>query len=433
MFRKFYINTLLISTLVVVASAAVFAQGTTVRGKVELQKKDGTTVPAADITIEAFRTDIGKGSMPSTTTNKKGEFSIVGFQPGQTYAIAVSGAGIGPRIEPSVKAGRDNIVIIVNEGDGRKLTEAEVREVIAQAEKSPGGPTEAQKKEQEDLAKKNAEIMAKNKKMQDADAVAIKANTDGIAALKAKDFSTAIAKFDEGITAVPDYVGSTPVMLNGKLVALKSRGYEKYREGAMNADATTKLAKYAEANKDFDDALAAFDQAMAVIKNAPAPADEAEKKSRANVTLELLNNAMEVHRLKAIGGVDTTKGKEASVIFDQYFAVESDPVKKSAAQLTLGDILRENGDCDAAVTTYKQILAVSPENVDALAGAGLCLFSVGYGSENKAQMQEGLNYMTKFIEVAPETHRLKTSVKDAVELLKNEQKLTPQKTTKKKT
>jgi hypothetical protein len=50
-------------------------------------------------------------------------------------------------------------------------------------------------------------------------------------------------------------------------------------------------------------------------------------------------------------------------------------------------------------------------------------------------MQEGLNFMQRFSDIAPDTHKLKASVKDAVELLKTEQKLAPQKitTTKKKT
>jgi hypothetical protein len=40
--------------------------------------------------------------------------------------------------------------------------------------------------------------------------------------------------------------------------------------------------------------------------------------------------------------------------------------------------------------------------------------------------------MNKFIEVAPETHPLKSSVKDAVDYLKTQEKLAPQKVTPKK-
>ena len=77
------------------------------------------------------------------------------------------------------------------------------------------------------------------------------------------------------------------------------------------------------------------------------------------------------------------------------------------------------------------VLESSPDNPDALAGLGLSLFSAGAGTvpENTAQMQEGLNLMTRFAEIAPETHPLKASVKDAVDYLKTK-KLEPQKTPK---
>lgn len=427
MFRKLFLMSFVAAMAAFVVVDNAFSQGAPVRGKVELKKADGTVVPVAEAIVEVFRTD-AKGSLPSAKTNKRGEFSFVQFPVGQTFALSVSGAGISPKIEPGVRAGRENILISVSEGDGRRLAEAEVRETLSQAITVPSGElTAAQKKEQEELEKKNAEIIAKNKKIQEGDAVAGKANADGVAALKAKDYTTAIAKFGEGVEAVPDFVGSTPIMLNGKMVAHRARAYEKYREGATSTDTASRKVKYEEANKDYDDGLAAFDQAMAVLKNAPAATDPNDQKNRANITLELLTNAMEIHRLKAIGGVDTSKGPQAKAVITDYLALETDPLKKTKAEMILGDILRENGDCDGAIPAYKKILEGSADDPDALAGAGLCLFSVGYGNSDKAQMQEGLNLMTRFSEVAPDTHKLKTSVKDAVDLLKNEQKLAPQK------
>ncbi len=426
MIRKILFLTLAFGVFAAFAADRAAAQGAPVRGEVKISKTDGTVVPAVDVVVEAFRTDTNTGSMPPAKTNRRGEFNFVQIPFGHTYAFSVSGPGISPKIEPGVRAGREDVVITVSEGDGRKLTEAEVRQALTAASSTSGQPSEDQKKAAEEEKRKIAEIEAKNRRIQEGDAIASKANSDGVAALRAKDYATAIAKFAEGVQAVPDFVGSTPVMLNGKMVAHRARGYELYREGASNADGNVRRAKFEEANKDYEDGLAAFEQAMAVVKAAPAPADANEQKTRASIKSELLFNAMEIHRLKAIGQVDTTKSKEATDVITEYLAVENDPAKKATAEMTLADILRENGDCEAAIPAYKRILDSNGENADALAGAGLCLFSVGYGNDDKTQMQDGLNLMQKFIDTAPDTHRLKTSVKDAVDLLKTEQKLAPQ-------
>ncbi|MGB7210839.1 MAG: carboxypeptidase-like regulatory domain-containing protein, partial [Pyrinomonadaceae bacterium] len=338
MYRKLFSTFFLVSAILLGGIATVIAQSAPVRGEVKLKKADGTMVPVADAVVDAYRMDVGKGSVPSSTTNKKGQFSFVGFPPGQLFALAVSAPGIGPRIEPNVKAGNDNIVILVDEGDGRKLTEAEVREVLASAVNIPKGEmSAAQKKEQEEFLKKRADLEAKNKRMQEGDEVASKANTEGIAALKVKNYDLAIAKFAEGVAAVPDFVGSTPVMLNGKMVSHKARGFDSYIEGARSADAAVRKSKYETANKDFDEGLAAFDQAMVVIKAAPAaPAatESADQKNRANVLLELHANALEVHRLKAVTGIDSTKTAQAAVVAEEYISLEPDPAKKTAAKVT---------------------------------------------------------------------------------------------------
>lgn len=436
MFTKRYPIVLLVLVLCLAGGAVVFAQTAPTRGEVKLRKADGTEVPVADAVVDAYRTDITKGSMPSAKTNKRGEFTFAGFTLGHIYALAVSGPGIGPRVRPNVKAGQENLVIIVNEGDGKKLTEEEVRQVGTAAQSVPDtGISEAQKKQREEVEKKNEEIKQKNAKIQAGDEVARKANAEGIAAIQAKNYDLAISKFSEGVAAVPDFVGSTPILLNGKLVALKSRGYEKYREGAANADATARKAKYDEANKDFDEALASYDQAMTVIKAAPAPADAQEQKARDSITLSLLANAMEVHRLKAVSGIDGSKSAQAAAVIDAFVAAEPDAAKKLAAQTTLGDIYRATGDFDKAIAAYKTVLATAPDNTEVMASLGLSLVALGTSVDppNREQMQEGLNYMSKYaetVQIAPTDPKsvqdFKQSVKDTVEYLKNEQKLKPQ-------
>ena len=150
----------LVFSIAALGVGIVSAQTQPTHGQVRLQKADGTFSPVADAVVEAYRTDIDKGKMPSAKTNRKGEFTFAGMVPGQRYVLAVSGTGIGPRIQPDVKAGMDNVTITVSEGDGRALTEAEVRSVVAEAAATPGTNISAEERaKQAELLKKNAEIM----------------------------------------------------------------------------------------------------------------------------------------------------------------------------------------------------------------------------------------------------------------------------------
>jgi tetratricopeptide (TPR) repeat protein len=436
MLRKLYTPFFLSCLLLLAASVLTSAQTLPVGGTVEVAKADGTREPVAGALIEVYRTDIKAGA-PSAKTGKKGDFAFVGLPFGGTYTFAISAPGCAPTVLPGVKAGQEKLVITLTPGDGSKISEIDARNGAGPKSTgtSSGELTADQKKEQAEYERKKAEIEAKNKNIETGDAIARQASKDGTAALEAKNFDLAIASFDKGIEAVPDFVGSTPVLLNGKMIALKSRGFNVYREGAAIADPASRRAKYEIANKDYDAALVAFGQAMDVVKKAEPPADAVETKRRETLTSELYALATEIHRLKAVGNVDTSKGAEAYTLITAYIPLETDPAKKLIAQMTLGDIMRLTGDFGKAVEAYRQVLAVKPDHPEAMAGLGLSLFAQGAAAtpEDKAMEQEGLNFMQKYTEIAPVSATdsqtvkdLKVSVKETVEYLKA-QKMTPQK------
>ena len=432
MFRKNYFTGLLAIALFLAGGVAVFAQTAPVLGRVVLKKADGTVVPIADALIDVYRMDI-KGKLPSGKTNSKGEFSFAGFPLGGQFTFAVSAPGAKADITPGVRAGNDKITITLVEGDGKRLTEDEARQAI----NAPPAPNQSveltaeQKKAQAEYEKQVAEVTAKNSKSEEANKLITRVLDEGKNAFEAKNYDLAIAKFDEGINADPDFAGTAPVLLNNKTAALMNRATINYNQ-SVKADPATKATAMASVKKDFGDAVIASDRALTVLKTGTAPDAAAQKNYDAN-KFQALSNRKEAYRLMAKTGVDLTKAKEASTAFQEYLAVETDAKKKSDAQLVLGDVLRETGDSENAIVAYRNALEASPNNPDALAGLGLSLFAAGAGAvpENKAQMQEGLNYMQRFAEVAPENHPLKTSVKEVVEYLKSKE-LTPQKTTKKK-
>jgi lipopolysaccharide biosynthesis regulator YciM len=133
--------------------------------------------------------------------------------------------------------------------------------------------------------------------------------------------------------------------------------------------------------------------------------------------------------------MDTSKTAEASAIITEYVAFETDADKKISAQMTLGDIMRFTGEFEKAIASYREVLAAKPDHPEAMASLGLSLVADGASQtpENKEKMQEGLNFMQRYTEIAPVTatdtaqgKELKESVKATVDYLKSE-KMVPQK------
>lgn len=402
------------------------AQMAPVRGTVKLQKDDGTLEPVADATVEPIRSDADTGKAPAAKTNKNGEFSFAGLALAYKYVLVVSAPGMAPTVSNPVSGGAADVAIVARAGDGRRPTEEEVRGMI----KSAAGPqkpmTDAEaKKAQAEYLKEKTRVDEANKKAADTNKIVGEAIKNGETAFKAKDYSTAIAKFDEGIIADPEFEGTAPVLFNYKGVALKLRAFEAYERGSK-LDAEGKKAELEKAKSDFDAGIASFDKGLKILSTATTT-DAAILANYAKVKLNLLTNQVETYRLIVRTKADVTRAKDAVSAYEQYFAVETDPLKKTSARLALADMLREAGESEPAVAAYRTVLETSPDNIDAMAGLGLSLFNVGVVEDNKAKMQEGMNMMQKFADTAPETHPLKQSVKEAVDYLKTEQKMAPQK------
>lgn len=429
MFRKLLLMSFFAAMAIFIAADHGFAQGAPVRGEVKLTKQDGTVVPAADVLVEVFRTDTSKGGLPAAKTNKKGEFTFVQFPVGQTFALAVSGAGISPKIEGGIKAGRENLVISVSEGDGKKLTEAEVRQAIAGAVNVPSGElTAEQKKAQAEQEAKVAAVDASNKKIEQENAIITRSLQEGNAAFTAKNLDLAVSKYAEGVAAAPDYAGSAPVLLNNKGAALRERAVIKYNESVKAPDATAKIAGFKAVKADLGEAVDGYNRSLTLLKNAQ-PADFSDPKVKEAQMTAALNGAKDTFRLMAATEqVDETKLEIAKILIPEYIAAETDAAKKDSAKLILADVYRVAGDSPNAIAEYRKVLEGSPDNLDAMAGLGLSLVNAGYLNDDKAQLQEGANILQKYATAAPDTHKYKNDAVGLIESLKTDQKIAPQKT-----
>lgn len=454
MFRKNYFTFLLVIALFSLSGSIVFAQTAPVSGRVEVAKAGDVTEPVQGALVEVYRTD-QKGKFPSDKTGKKGDFAFAGLPLGATFVFAVSGPKIAPRIVPNIRAGNDKLVIIVTEGNGKKLTEDEVRQALAAptataatttptADTSPKELTAEQKKAKEEYEKQVAEITTKNKKAENANAIIAKAVAEGSKAYQDNNYDLAIAKFEEGINADPDFAGSAPVLLNNKALSLKNRAVNNYND-AVKGKSPDKAAALESVKADFNNAAAATDRSLELLKNNKAPDPEAQKNYDA-AKLNSLTIRKEVYGLLLLTGVDKTKGKEAVVAYEEYLATEPDALKKSTSRLGLAEAYQQANQYDEAIGEYEKVLAEDAENVDALAGAGLALVNMGYINQEsdkakaKDQFQQSINYLQKFLDLSKspkyqDSAAVKKYKDDAVAIidtLKKEQSVAPQKVTTKK-
>jgi tetratricopeptide (TPR) repeat protein len=429
MYRKSLLTSVFIVSLILAGGIAVSAQTFIVRGTVQVRQADGTTVPVPEAVIDTYRTDMNSKG-PTAKANKKGEYSVAGMFYGGTYMLAASGAGAAPKIISDVKGSNQiQYDFVLEAGDGRRMTQEEAFTMFKGgkvAGPTGGGEvkeTAEQKKARDDYEKKKAEVDARNSRVQNADKIITAAQKDGIEALKAKNYDLAITKFDEGIQADPEYIEAVAIFRNLKSEAFRSRGFEKHVKWVSSHEDTLKAGAKEDIHNAYDTAKTNLD---AILK-APASTDPKEADNMLKNKYNALANMSAALYMMSVNEIDMGKGEDIKTFYPQFLAAETDPIKKEIEQREFADALRKSGECEAAVAEYQKLLDVKADNVDALAGKGLCLVNIGAISDNKDTLQDGLNTLQHFVDVAPDTHKLKTDAKATIEYLKTEQKLAPQK------
>lgn len=414
-------------SVVSIVGSTVLAQTSPVTGNVILKKADGSTAPIEGVVVEAFRTDI-KGSGPAAKTDKRGNFSFAGLQMGAVYVLSFSAPGAAPTYYPNVKAGQSDLKVQMEEGDGRKLTPDEVREVAARGQSGTTGEMSAEdKKKQAEYEKQKAEVESKNAKITEENKIIEASLKEGNDAFGAKNWDLAVDKYNAGINANPTFAGSAPVLMNNKGAALRERAVKTYNENVRSTDASAKVAAYTKVKGDLGEAADAYHKSYTILKNAPAT-ELSDPKAKEAQMAAAVKGAADTFRLMAqTEQVDETKIALAKELMPEYQTLETDPAKKEGSKLILGDLYRVTGDADNAITEYRKVVETSPENLDGLAGLGLSLVNAGYISGNKEQLQEGANFLQKYASAAPDNHKYKNDALGLIESLKAEQKITPQK------
>lgn len=415
--KQFFIT--LTAALVLLSGAiGACAQTAELRGHVVIKQADGKTERVPNAQIDVYRTDLtGKYN---TKTDKRGNFVFAGLPFVGVYTLAASAPNAEPTYLPGAKAGRDidYELTLTAGGDGRRMTEAEVKAASSSA--APAGTAEsaADKAKREEIERKNAEIETKNKKIVSSNETVARTFKAGNEALVAKNYDEAIKQYSEGMAADPEQ----PALLTNAALAYKARGVDRYNAAVTSKDDAAKTAGLESAKADFRQAADATQKAIALIKAKPAETDPAAQTKQANNKLAALSTRAEAMRL-FVTKVDAQQADAGMAAYQEYIAAETDPAKKEKAQKDMAQMLLDAGAADKALVEFQKILAEKPADPDANLGAGLSLFSTG----DKAKYQEAANYLQKFVDTAPETHKFKADAKAILTELKNTEKVVPQK------
>lgn len=428
--RSYLFNSIVAVAVLLFASAIASAQTGQLRGTVKMIGADGNATPVTNAVIDVWRTDIGGDY--HTKTDKKGEWIFAGLPYTGFYVVSVSAPGATPAAKKDVRAGRDIPVdMVLTAGNGKKLTRDEAVAAAAGgggASSSGSADSAAEKAKAAEIAKKNEEIMAANEKIKNANQIIGDAFKAGNAALIAKNYDEAIKQYDAGLAADPEHPG-VPSLLTNKSGALRSRAVEKYNAAVQNKDEAARNAGLESAKADFKAAADAASQAVEMLKKQPAPTDPEEQKQQTTNKYFALSARAEGMRF-FVTKVDPSKADDGITAYQEYMAAEPDAAKKAKAQVDMAQMLLDAGAADKAVAEFKKILDSQPDNVDALYGMGVSEISVGYAGNDKAKLQEGVNYLQQYVDKAPDTHRYKAEAKATLAELKSTENVVPEKTTK---
>ena len=416
--RRSYIFTSITATVVLLLSAAAAAaQVAPLRGHVVLKQADGTSVKPADAVIDVYRTDIS--GVFHTKTDKKGEFVFAGLPFVGRYVIAASMPNAAPGFQTGVRVGQDiDYEIVLSPGNGGRLTLDDINKAGTAAPASGGGSARAVESAA-DKAKRE-EIEASNKKADNSNKIVAETFKAGNEALTAKNYEEAVKQYDIGLAADPEQAA----LLTNKAAALKALGVAKYNAAIQSKDDAARAAGIEAAKADFKNAAESSDKAYELIKKETVAADPNAQKAHESNKYAAVNVRAEAYRLYVTKG-DPTKIDGGIAAFEDYLAVEPDPVKKAKAQFDLAQMLLDAGAGDKALVEYQKILATNPDDPDANLGAGLALYSTG----DKAKYQQAANYFQHFVDKAPDTHKFKNDAKDILANLKNTENVVPERTT----
>ncbi|HZT59887.1 MAG TPA: carboxypeptidase-like regulatory domain-containing protein [Pyrinomonadaceae bacterium] len=418
---------ILLAAVVIAACAAVAsAQTTQVEGTVKLKQADGTEAPVAGAQVDIYRTDIKSDF--HVKTDKKGHYLHAGLPFVGTYTIIVSAPGAQPAWASGLRFTQvQEKDFTLSPGDGSTLTLDKVKALEAGGggPRTGGTPPAAESKEakaaREELERKNAEIQKKNEEITKGNEAVSRTFKAGNDAMAAGRIDEAIASYQEGLAVRPEETA----LLIRLSEAYRMRGVNRFNAAIKATDNDAKTQGIEAAKKDWTDSAASADKALAAA-NAVTPTAENQATVAQNKLAAITVRALALHFVAT--KVDQTQAQAAWDAYQAMIAAETDPAKKAKDRSEALQTLFDANALDLAIAKSREVLAENPDDVDANRILGLALIS-NNTTNDKAKFQEASNYLQHYVDKAPDSDPLKASTKEALDYLKTNENVKPEKTT----
>lgn len=385
----------------VIALASLTASAQTGRLEGDVVKAD-TKEPIVGAEVQIERTDI-KGSYP-VKTDKKGHFLHAGVPYVGTYTIMISAPGCQPDFIQNIKGSHSEALKVeLQNGDGRKLTLADVKGLQAGAPKGGQAMSAAdQKKAIEENQKKRAEVEAQNKKMQEEHESMKKRFEAGQQLMAAKDWNGAATEFAEAAKLDAEQ----QAVWHGLALALYNRGVTNFNESTKDPTNTTKKDA---AKQDFSDSINAIGKALALNESQLSDPQKGAQAKKSKVAY-LKSKADAAFLLATKLGV-VEMADSAVKDYKEASSLAETPAEKAGFDLKAAQTLYDTSKMDEAVSAYQALLQADANNIEALYWLGLSYVAQG-------KFQESADTLQKFIDLAPATDPrvadTKTVIKDLV-------------------
>jgi TonB family protein len=233
------------------------------------------------------------------------------------------------------------------------------------------------------------------------------------AAWLASDFDGAIRFCEQGISFAP----KEPGFWANKTSALMQRARIRHYQATHSSDDEMMREMIEAGRADIRAALTASGKTLDLVRSVPAPNDpQLLDIYQFHQVLALKLRAQAMYLVTNL--VDESYASLTLSAIEDYVAVETDSQEKLLAQLHAGEMLLKTRKLREAFGVYQRILSSEPDNSDANLGAAVSLISLGFEANEKSSLEQGIEYLARFVDKAPEKHPIKGSAEQALGYLK---------------